>query len=95
MLKTCTKLPALLALAVIAASPAMAKETRSAQSVTSPGRSNSSEVAQERLALVFEVSAGTCDAPGNGNKYGHEKGRGQGHEIGRGKGHACDGQSPG
>jgi len=95
MLKTCTRLTALFAVTALAASPALARETRSAQSLTSPGRSNGSEVSQQRLALLFEVSAGTCDAPGNGNKTGHEKGQGRGHEIGRGKGHACDGKSPG
>ena len=95
MVKTYARLPILVAAAALVATPVMARETRSTQSVTPPARSNGSEVAQERLALLFDVSAGTCDAPGNGNKTGHENGQGRGHEIGRGKGHACDGKSPG
>lgn len=102
MSKTHARLPLMIAAAALVAAPVMARETRSsqsitpaAQSVTPPGRSNGSEVSQERLALLFDVAAGACDAPGNGNKTGHENGQGRGHEIGRGKGHACDGKSPG
>ena len=96
MLKTPARLAASLALAALVTAPAIARETRSAQSVTSPERTRGSEVSQERLALVLDVSAATCDAPGNGNKYGHEKGRGNGHDPSSpGKGHACDGASPG
>ena len=95
MLKIHARLSVLIAVAALAAAPAMARETRSAQSVTSPERTRGSEVSQERLALVLDVSAATCDAPGNGSKTGHENGQGRGHEIGRGKGHACDGKSPG
>ena len=86
---------AALAAGSLAFTPAMARETRSAQSVPPPDRSNGSEASQDRLALVFEVSAESCDAPGNGQKTGHEKARGQGHFKGRGQGHACDGASPG
>jgi hypothetical protein len=93
MLKT--RILTALAIGSLALSPAAARDTRSAQSVPPPDQSKGSEVSRERLALIMETPADTCDAPGNGNKFGHVFGRGQGHQKGRGKGHACDGQSPG
>jgi hypothetical protein len=90
-----TRILAALAIGSLALSPAVAKETRSARSVPPPEQAKGSERSQERLALLFQVAGGTCDAPGNGVKAGHENGQGRGHEIGRGKGHACDPKSPG
>jgi hypothetical protein len=92
---TKSRMLAALAIGSLALSPAVAKETRSARSLPPPEQSNGSETSQERLALIFAVAAGTCDAPGNGVKAGHDNGQGRGHEIGRGKGHACDPKSPG
>jgi hypothetical protein len=89
------RLIAALAIGSLALSPAMARDTRSSQTVPPPAKSKGSEVSQERLAQLFPAVAASCDAPGNGQKTGHENSNGQGHIIGRGKGHACDGKSPG
>ena len=79
----------------LALNPAAARETRSAQSVPPPEKAKGSERSQDQLAALFAISLDTCNAPGNGQKTGHDMGNGRGHEVGRGKGHACDGKSPG
>ena len=86
---------AAIAIGSLALSPAVAKETRSGQSVPAKAQPKGSEASQDQLALLFDVAALSCDAPGNGLKVGHENSNGRGHEIGRGKGHACDPKSAG
>ena len=76
-------------------SPALARDTRSSQSIPPPEKARGSDASGERLAQVVSLSTETCDAPGNGKKNGHHSSNGLGHLFAPGKGHACDRKSPG
>ncbi len=85
---------AALAIGSLTFSPAIAKDTRSSQSLP-PASAKASPQSQERHALLFQVAAAEPCESGNGKKLGHENGRRVGIENGTANPNACGGKSPG
>ena len=94
MLKTCIRLPALFALAALAAAPAMARETRSAQSLPpqAQGQVHADTKGANARGSVEVMAAAATPAYCSGNKNGI--GNGASLEHGQGKALTCA-KSPG